>query len=310
MSRQFDDLKLGSIELFCLTAELQSFTRAAVEAGLTPAAVSRAVGRLEARLGVQLFVRTTRSVRLTEGGRRYFEQCRQAIGQLVEAEREVTGQQARPSGTVRISLPTSYGHYQVLPLLPQFREQHPEVLIDVQLSNRNVDFAAEDFDLAIRARPPVDSSLVARPLAGGALVIVATPRYLRRHGTPRVPADLDRHECLEFLLPRNNQPIPWLLLEDGHEVERNIHGSIRCSDDILGPVSLARAGAGIAQTFRFIVEPDLRDGSLKEVLPRYGGAMRAFSLLYPANRHMPQRVRVLVDFLMQKLGPGTQNLTW
>lgn len=305
MSRQFDDLKLGSIELFCLTAELQSFTRAAVDAGLTPAAVSRAVGRLEARLGVQLFVRTTRSVRLTEGGRRYFEHCRQAIVQLVEAEREVTGQQASPSGTVRISLPTSYGHYRVLPLLPQFRELHPDVLIDVQLSNRNVDFATEDFDLAVRARPPADSSLVARPLAGGELVVVATPRYLRMHGTPRQPSDLDRHECLQFLLPRSGLPIPWLLREDGQEIEWPIRGGIRCSDDILGPVSLARASAGLVQTFRFIVEDDLREGRLKEVLQRYGGAMRAFSLLYPANRHMPQRVRVLVDFLLQRLGGAT-----
>jgi DNA-binding transcriptional LysR family regulator len=305
MSRQFDDLKLGSIELFCLTAELQGFTRAAIAAGLTPAAVSRAVGRLEARLGVQLFVRTTRSVRLTEGGRRYFEQCRQAIGQLVEAEREVTGQQASPSGTVRISLPTSYGHYRVLPLLPLFREQHPEVLIDVQLSNRNVDFASEDCDLAVRARPPVDSSLVVRPLAAAQLVVVATPRYLRKHGTPRSPADLDQHECLQFLLPRNGQPIPWLLRQDGQDIEWPIRGSIRCSDDILGPVSLARAGAGVVQTFRFVVETELREGVLKEVLQRHGGATRQFSLLYPANRHMPQRVRVLVDFLMQRLGPGS-----
>jgi len=304
MPRQFEDLKLGSIELFCLTAELQSFTAAATAAGLTPAAVSRAVGRLEARLGVQLFVRTTRQVRLTEPGRRYVAHCRQAIGQLVEAEREVTGAQQQPVGLVRISLPTSYGHHRVLPLLPAFRARYPEVQLDLQLSNRNIDFAAEEFDLAVRARPLADSSLVARRLEDAALVVVASPRYLRRHGTPKTPQDLAGHECLPFFLPRTGQPIAWLLRDEaGQDLEWPVQGGLRCSDDILGPVTLARAGAGLVQTFRFIVEDELRDGRLKELLPRWAGASRPFSLLYPAHRHMPQRVRVLVDFLLAHLGP-------
>ena len=301
MTRQFDDLKLGSIELFCLTAELQSFTGAAASAGLTPAAVSRAVSRLEARLGVQLFVRTTRRVRLTDGGRRYFEHCRQAIGQLVEAEREVTGQQQQPSGVVRISLPTSYGHYRVLPLLPAFRELYPQVMIEAHVSNRNIDFAAEEFDLAVRARSMVDSGLVARPLEDAALVVVAAPRYLRRRGMPRTLADLAQHDCLQFLLPRNGQPIPWLLRDGEREFELPVAGGMRCSEDILGSVTLARAGGGVLQTFRFIVDDDLREGRLKEVLQRHGGATRPFSLLYPANRHMPQRVRELIDFLLKRL---------
>lgn len=306
MPRQFDDLKLGGIELFCLTAELQGFSAAAASAGLTPSAVSRAVARLEARLGVQLLVRTTRQVRLTEAGRRYFEQCRQAIGQLVEAERDVTGAQQQPSGLVRISLPTSFGHHRVLPLLPAFRAAHPLVRLELHLSNRNIDFAAEDFDLAVRARPPVDSGLVARRLEDAPLVVVAAPRYLRRHGTPRTPQDLAGHECLPFQLPRTGQPIAWLLRDpEGRDLEWPVQGGIVCSDDILGPVTLARAGAGLVQTFRFIVEDELRDGRLKEVLPRWAGATRPFSLLYPAQRHMPQRVRVLVDFLVERLqGPA------
>jgi DNA-binding transcriptional LysR family regulator len=118
MTRQFDDILLGSIELFCSTAELGSFTAAANVAAVTPAAVSRAVSRLEARLGVRLFVRTTRSLALSDAGREYYEQCRAALNQLVEAERLVTGRQSAPSGVLRISMPTPYGHYRVLPLLP------------------------------------------------------------------------------------------------------------------------------------------------------------------------------------------------
>jgi DNA-binding transcriptional LysR family regulator len=302
MPRQFADLMLGSIEIFCLTAELQSFTAAATSAGLTPAAVSRSVSRLEARLGVQLFVRTTRRVRLTDSGRSYFEQCRQALGQLVDAERAVTGEQLSPAGTVRISLPTPYGHYRVLPLVPAFRQLYPQVELEIQLSNRNVDFSSEGFDLAVRGRVPPDSGLVARKLEDAELLIVAAPKYLRRCGKPNSLEALNKHDCIQFVLPSTGQVIPWLLHKEGREVELTTQGGLRCTDDFLGPVTLARAGAGLLQTYRFIIEEDLRRGTLKEVLPTLKGASRPFSLLFPSNRHIPQRVRVLIDFLMQRLG--------
>lgn len=301
MGRNFEDVSLGSIELFCLTAELQSFTAAAASAGLTPPAVSRTVARLEARLGAQLFVRTTRRVRLTEGGRAYYEECRQALAQLVEAERALNGEQSAPAGTVRLSLPTSYGHYRVLPLLPAFRNKYPGIELDVQLSNRNIDFTAEGYDLAIRARQPPDSGLIARKLEDAALVIVASPQYLRRRGTPKSLEALAAHDCIQFALPSTGQIVPWLLRQGTIDVEHRFDGALRCSDDILGPVTLARCGAGIAQTYRFIVERDLHDGTLKEVLRDAAGASRPFSLLYPANRHMPHRVRVLIDHLVERL---------
>ena len=301
MPRHFDDLKLGSIELFCRTAELQSFTAAAHAAGLTPAAVSRSVSRLEKRLGVQLLVRTTRQVRLTEGGHAYFERCRQALGQLVEAEREVTGDQKLPFGTVRISLPTPYGHYRVLPLLPGFRQKYPAIELDVQLSNRNIDFAAEGFDLAVRGRTPPSSGLVARTLEDAQLVVVATPTYLRRCGKPTTLQALQAHDCIQYLLPSSGQPVPWLLRGPAGDFEHVTQGGVRCSDDYMATVTLARNGAGLLQTYRFIVEQDLRQGTLKEVLQSFGGTSRPMSMLYPASRHMPLRVRVLIDFLVAGL---------
>src|ERR1700756_3722108 len=131
MHRHFDDVQLGSIELFCLAAEPGSFTAAANTAGVTPAAVSRSIARLEKRLGVRLFVRSTRSIRLTEGGQAYFQQCRAALDQLVDAERKVTGEQVQPSGTIRITTPTTYGHHRLLPLLPLFRARYPLIKVDV-----------------------------------------------------------------------------------------------------------------------------------------------------------------------------------
>jgi DNA-binding transcriptional LysR family regulator len=301
MSRRFDDVMLGSIELFCAAAERGSFTAAATALGLTPAAVSRSVARLEQRLGVQLFTRTTRQVALTEAGREYFAGCRDALGQLAEAERAVTGRQQRPSGKVRISLPTPYGHHRILPLLPRFRLQHPDVEVEAHVSNRNVDFTSEGFDLAVRSRTLPDSGLIARKLEDAALVVVAAPSYLRRCGTPKSPDDLARHDCIQFLLPRTGQPVTWLFQVEGQTVEHATTGGLQCAEDLLATVTLARHGGGLLQTYRFIVEDDLQRGTLKPVLERYAGCSRPMSLLHPAQRHVPLRVRVLIDFLVAEV---------
>ncbi len=298
MKRSFDDILLGSIELFCLAAELGGFTAAARAAGVTPAAVSRSVSRLEARLGVRLFVRSTRQIRLTEGGRDYFEQCRQALAQLMEAERQVTGRQLQAQGTLRISLPTTYGHHRVLPLLPRFRERYPGVRVDVHLSNRNIDFVEEGYDLAVRGRAQPDSGLIARHLEDAALVVVAAPEYLRRAGVPTELEQLATHECIQFELPSNGRRIPWLFREQGRERELFTEGGYRCSADVLGGVTLARGGAGLFQAYRFTVQPLLANGELVEVLQPFSGASRPFTLLYPHASHVPIRVRVFVDFLL------------
>ncbi len=301
MSSNFGDLKVRSIELFCLTAEHESFTSAASVAGLTPAAVSRVISRMELRLGVQLFVRTTRKVRLTESGKTYFLQCRQALGQLAEAERELTGTQKQAAGTVRLSLPTSYGHHRILPVLSDFQQLYPNVHLEIELSNRNVDFSAEEFDLAVRGRKSPDSSLVARKLEDANLVVIASPRYLDRAGVPTKISDLARHQCIQFLLPRTGQPVPWVFHQNGEEIEVATRGKVQFSADILGPATLARHGGGLLQTYQFIVEQDLTSGALVRVMTNFEGASRPFSLLYPSNRNVSHRVRVLIDFLLHRL---------
>ncbi|MBN3762146.1 LysR family transcriptional regulator [Burkholderia sp. Ac-20365] len=301
MQRQFEDLLLGSIELFCLAAELESFTVAATAAGVTPAAVSRSVARLEERLGVRLFVRTTRQIRLTDAGRRYFEQCRQALAQLADAEREATGQQSTPSGVLRISMPTPYSHYRVLPLLAEFRARYPEVTVETHLSNRNIDFADEGFDLAIRGRAPDDSGLIARKLEDAELVVVGSPAYLKSAGKLETPDDLINHECIQFALPSTGRNIPWIFRQDDEDIEMMTRGGNSTSGDVLAGATLARHDAGLFQTYRFVVERDLKDGTLREVLTAYGGRTRPFVLLYPHARHLSSRVRAFVDFLVEKL---------
>lgn len=301
MARRFDDLMLGSLELFCLAAEHESFTLAAQAAGLNPAAVSRTIARLEDRLGVRLFTRSTRRIHLTDGGRAYFEQCREALALLRTAESRVTGEQQAPSGLLRLSVASPYAHYRLLPLLPRFRARYPEVEFEVHISNRNIDFTAEDFDLAIRGRTPRDSTLVARKLEDAELVLVAAPSYLARAGRPRTLEDLTRHECLQFLLPSTGQAIPWLFREDGRDVEIETPRSCRCVEDYLGPVTLARSGAGLLQTYRFIVQDDLAHGRLQELLPEAGGRSRPFSIVYPHREHTALRVRAFIDFLVEEL---------
>jgi DNA-binding transcriptional LysR family regulator len=303
MQRQFEDLLLGSIELFCLAAELESFTLAATAASVTPAAVSRSVARLESRLGVRLFVRTTRQIRLTDAGRRYFEQCRDVLARLAEAEREVTGEQSSPAGVLRISMPTPYGHYRVLPLLAEFRARFPGVTVETHLSNRNIDFADEGFDLAIRGRAPDDSGLIARKLEDAELVVVASPAYLKRAGQPVTPDDLVRHECIQYALPSTGRNLPWLFKrqDESEAAEMMTRGGYSTAGDVLAGVTLARHGAGLFQTYRFVAAAGLADGTLNEVLKDYGGCSRPFVLLYPHARHLSSRVRCFVDFLMEKL---------
>jgi DNA-binding transcriptional LysR family regulator len=301
MSRAFDAMQLGSIELFCKSAELGGFTAAAAAVGVTPAAVSRSVGRLESRLGVRLFVRTTRQIRLTDDGRLYYEQCQQALLQIAQASRVVAGHQAVPSGALRISAPTTYAHYRLFPMLPRFVAAYPKVQVEISVSNRNIDFVDEGFDLAIRLGTPQDSRLVARKLEDATLGVFASPGYLRDHGTPKNLADLKKHDCIQFVLPRTGRALPWLFREGGEDVERTPSGSVKVFDDVLGCFNQARAGGGLVQIYHFIASEAVRRGELVEVVKRCGGRARPFSVLYPQNRHMSARVRAFVDFLIFEL---------
>lgn len=291
--------QLGSIALFCKAAELGSFTAAAQALGLTPAAVSRGVGRLEARLGLQLFRRTTRSMQLTDEGRLFFEQCRAALGQIEDAERSITGPHTEARGLLRISVPSTYAHYRLLPRLPQFRRQYPQVELDIHVSNRNIDFVEEGYDVAIRLGTPPDSRLVARKLEDAALGVYASPAYLQAFGRPLTLEQLQdpaQHTLLPFVLPSTGRVLPWLFTYQGTELEISPRSSLHISEDPLACVTLARCGLGLVQTLQWIAQG--HSPELQEVMQDHAGRTRAFYLLYPHNRHLAARVRALVAFLL------------
>jgi DNA-binding transcriptional LysR family regulator len=308
MSRGLEPVQLGSIEQFCRAAELLSFRAAAEALGLTPAAISRSIARLESRLGARLFVRTTRRINLTVDGRLYYEQCRQALAQIEDAERALTGSQSKPRGLLRVSVSTTYGHFRVLPLLPRFRDKYPEVAIEMSLSNRNVDFVEEGFDLAIRLDAPPDTRLVARKLEDATLGVFASPEYLKRHGTPTTIEHLRRHDCIQFIRPSTGRPMAWIFSEAGQDVDFSFDSAIRIADDVLGCVTCAIEGAGLFQTYHFVAADAIARGRLVEVLQPYAGRSRPFSVLFPQNRHLSVRVRAFVDFLVDAVRRPTPRL--
>lgn len=295
MSRQFD--YLDDVEAFLAVAERGSFTAAAVALSSTASVLSRAVSRLESRLGNQLLRRTTRHVALTDAGRLYLDQARAAFGLLAEAERDMQGQSGELTGRVRISVPTTYGHFRLPPVLAEFARQYPQVRVELNITNRNVDLVAEGFDLAIRLGHLPDSGLVARKLADEALCLVASPAYLERAGTPRTLEDLATHSCLPFVMPRTGRIAPWVFRHAGEDIDWTATPAVTVTDDVLGVVSLAVHGMGICQSYDFIVRDRIARGELVEVLLEWRGRTRPFSVVYAPHRRQNAATRAMIDLL-------------
>jgi DNA-binding transcriptional LysR family regulator len=298
--RTFGPIQLGSIEIFVKAAETLSFAQAANELGLGAPAVSRSIARLEARLGVPLFARSTRQVRLTDDGRLYLEQCKQALQQISNVEETLSGHRSEPSGLLRMSMPTTYAHHRIIPCLAEFAALYPKIEIELNVSNRNIDFIEEGYDLAIRLGEPADNRLVARKLEDAALGLFTSPAYLKKARAPKTLTELKVHKLIQFELPSSGRPMPWIFKDGGKDIEFNFKSKIAFSDDVLACVNYAKHDGGLFQTYDFIVADDLSNGTLVEVLKSLRGRSRPFSILYPQNRHLSQRVRVFVDFTLKK----------
>lgn len=298
MSRKYDHL--SDVETFVTVVERGSLTAAAVAMSTTPSVISRALARLETRLGTQLLRRTTRSIGLTDAGRLYLEQTRAALSLIDDAERAVQANGGEVTGRLRISAPTTFGHYRLPALLQRFAERYPAVRVELNITNRNVDLAAENFDFAIRQGVLKDSSMIARKLEDAQLVLVCAPEYARRRGMPRNLDELAAHDCLTFLLPSTGRAFPWQFMREGEELDWPPAAALQVTDDALGTVSLAEAGLGICQTFRFIAQERLARGVLLEVLPALQGRSRPFSLIYTPQRRMTAAARALITCLLDQ----------
>jgi len=277
-----------------------SLSAAARELGLSPALISRRLAGLEARLGVRLINRTTRSLRLTDEGAGYYDTCTRVLAEIEEADAAVSAGRVEPQGAIKVAMPASFGHRHVAPLIPEFASRYPQVRLALSLSDRNVNVIEEGFDLAIRIAHLADSSLAARRLAPNRRVVCASPAYLERHGTPLTPHDLTRHNCLTA----NDFVMSWDYKEpDGRAGSVRVTGRYACDNwEVLREWALA--GMGVALKSTWDVHRHLEDGSLVSVCPGYTfGSDVAIYAVYPHRRFLPAKTRVFIEFLAASFGP-------
>ncbi|QGZ41144.1 DNA-binding transcriptional LysR family regulator [Pseudoduganella flava] len=293
--------QLAALRALRRVVELGSFTAAGDALGISHTVVSRQVRQLENHLGAQLLNRTTRRFALTDAGRDYYEACRQILDALDDADRAVGRHQAQPTGTLRINAPMAFGTLELAQWLPRFAARYPQLHVDLVCNDRIVDLIEEGFDVALRlTRDLPDSTLVARRLADSAVVLVASPDYLRRHGTPALPDDLVRHNCLCYTL--DERPFEWTFVQpDGTTRAVQVRGTLQANTGV-ALRSAAVAGLGIAASASFIVDEYLRRGELVPLLPGYPLRPRALYAMYPQNRHLAPKVRAFVDFAAEIYG--------
>jgi DNA-binding transcriptional LysR family regulator len=291
--------KLKQLESFVSVATRGSLTAAARAEGVAPAIMGRRLDALEERLGVKLLVRTTRRISLTHEGSAFLEDCQRVLADIANAEASVSAGGVKASGHLRITAPAGFGRRHVAPLVPKFRELHPDVTISLNLSDRVVDLAAEGYDCAVRVGDLPDSSLVSLRLADNRRLCVATPGYLERHGVPQHPNELVRHDCLT-LSSDASQTRGWafrLPSAAGSElVFLKPGGPLDCSDgQVLHDWCLG--GWGIAWRSTWEVEREIEAGRLVEVLAEFAAPPNGIHAVFPQRRHLPLRVRLWIDFL-------------
>ncbi len=292
--------KLKQLESFVSVATRGSLTAAAKAEGVAPAIMGRRLDALESRLGVKLLVRTTRRISLTHEGSAFLEDCQRLLTDVANAEASVSAGGVKASGHLRITAPAGFGRRHVAPLVTRFREQHADVTISLNLSDRVVDLAGEGFDCAIRVGDMPDSSLVSVRMADNRRLCVATPDYLRRHGTPQQPSELARFDCLT-LSSDASQTRGWAFRINGELQHLKPGGPLDCSDgQVLHDWCLA--GYGIAWRSTWEVEAEIAAGRLVAVLQDFDAPANGIFAVFPQRKHLPLRVRLWIDFLKHSYG--------
>ncbi|MFL5293346.1 MAG: LysR family transcriptional regulator [Myxococcales bacterium] len=283
------------LQAFLAVARLRSFSSAARELGVTRSAVSHAVQQLEEQLRVVLLARTTRSVSVTDTGRRLLENSGPALAQVVAALGEVAAKPGEVVGRLRLSVPRLALPFVIDPVLPTFRMRHPRIEVDVAVSDRLVDVVAEGFDAGVRSSDVIERDMVQVRLTDPfRFVVVGAPDYLARHGTPQRPEDLLRHECLTFRSQTTGARYAWEL-ERGRRTWRVPVGGAVVTDDGVLTVSLAERGMGLAYAFEPMVREQLRTGRLQRVLEPYAATIAGFFLYFPSRAQRSTPLRLFVE---------------
>ncbi|WP_026792102.1 LysR family transcriptional regulator [Pleomorphomonas oryzae] len=290
--------KIGAMTAFVLAADARSFTAAGRQIGLSSSAVGKAIGRLEERLGVSLFHRSTRTVTLTEEGAMFLERCRRIQAEIEAAELELAETRGSPNGTLRVSLPIINAF--MVPMLNGFMQAYPDVQLDLDFRDDLVDIIEEGFDAVIRAGNVSDSRLMSRVLGEFRLKLVASPDYLARAGTPRLPEDLAHHACLLHRFATSRKFERWPLTRNGDDLDVALRPAA-VANTIEPLLLMAEQGLGIACLPDVLLEEQLASGRLRKVLDDHLAHVGIMRLLWPASRYLSPRLRVFIDFVSKQL---------
>jgi len=282
-----------AVEAFVTVIREGSFSAAARRLGVSPSHVSRQVAELEKRLGTPLLFRTTRSIRISEAGDQYFQQCHQLLEGFLSAEEAISQAQKEPAGSLRVTCATTFGERFLAPTLNDFVKRYPRIKLDLHLTNRQTDLITEGYDLAVRMGSLKDSSLLSRRLCNRREYLCASPDYLQHHGMPHTLAELSGHNCLLGSNPW------WLFSENGQRRELKVSGNWRSNS---GPALLDAVckGLGIAQLPDYYVEPLLAKGELVSMLEQYRYPFSGVWLVYPQAKQRSVKLQLLIDFLVER----------
>lgn len=292
---------LDGMVIFAHVVQSSSFTAAAEITGHSTSYISKEVSKLESRLAVRLLHRTTRSLSLTPEGELYFEMAKQIIEDAENIENTIIGKQGEPQGLLRISCPISYGLSSLSPILSDFTARYPKIQLDIDLNDRKVDLIADRFDIVIRATTQLeDSTLVSRRITQSEALVLASPGYLAKHGTPQHPYQLDRHKIISY----NNikHPNIWQFNDhNGELIQVHLDSHVLTNNSAL-EIDLAVADQGILRVPRFTLKDELTTGKLVELFADWPKPAIGVYMVYPSRKHMSLKVRSFIDFVMEALG--------
>ena len=288
--------RLSAMRLFVRISQLGSFTQAAASLRISSATATERVRRLESELKTKLLNRSTRKVTLTEAGERYFKTCQSVLDELEEVEQAIGEANQLRRGNVTMSVNVGVFRAMLLPRIASFAGDHPELRLQIMISDQRADFVRDNVDFAVRIGGLEDQDLIVRSLGTPTRVTVASPKYIRRFGMPRSPEEIRQHRTVEFLLPQAGKTLPWEFGALGKKSELDFAGPIALND-AEARVQLAESGFGVAQTVCFLAAEGIARGRLVRLLRDWETPAPAISILYSRNRYLPVRVRLVMDFM-------------
>jgi DNA-binding transcriptional LysR family regulator len=286
---------------FIRVVETGNFTRAADTLSMPKATVTNLIQGLEAHLHTKLLNRTTRRVMVTTDGALYYERAAQIVSEIAELDGSLTNSQGLPNGRLRVEMAGAFADWIVVPALCDFYQKYPDIRIDLGVGDRTVDYLAENVDCALRAGTPADQSLIARRVSEVELITCASPLYIEKYGIPNRPEDLENdHYSVSYFRAQTNRTLPFEFRKDNEELEINPRYLVSVNDSRTF-VTAATRGLGIAQLPRFMIRNELESGELIQVLPEWNREPLGLYIVYPPNRHLSNKVRVFVDWMVKLL---------